>query len=115
MENPMLGNLTRTTICSVVFVDIVGYSKLTVAKQLATKGWFNDLLSQALCNLSPMERIILDTGDGAALSFMNDPEDALFVARSIDNERARSEFLASAQEALGSPRPIATKSRTDPS
>jgi len=83
MENPTLGTVTRTTISSVVFVDIVGYSKLTVAKQLAIKGWFNDLLSQTLHNLSPTERIILDTGDGAALSFMSDPEDALFVANSL--------------------------------
>jgi len=83
MENPLLSNVTRTTICSVVFVDIVEYSKLTVSKQLAIKGWFNDLLSLALHNLSPTERIILDTGDGAALCFMGDPEDALFVANSL--------------------------------
>lgn len=83
MENPLLSNVTRTTICSVVFIDIVGYSKLTVAKQLAIKGWFNDLLSQALHNLSPTERIILDTGDGAAICFVGDPEDALFVANSL--------------------------------
>ena len=79
----MLGNTTRTTVCSVVFVDIVGYSKLTVARQLAAKGWLNDLLLRALCNLAPAERIVLDTGDGAAISFMNDPEDALFVANSL--------------------------------
>jgi hypothetical protein len=64
-------------------VDIVGYSKLTVAKQLAIKGWFNDLLLQALNNLSPTERIIHDAGDGAAISFMSDPEDALFVANAL--------------------------------
>ena len=29
------------------------------------------------------DRIILDTGDGAAISFIGDPEDALFVATSL--------------------------------
>jgi hypothetical protein len=51
--------------------------------QLAVKGWFNDMLSQELRNLSPAERIILDTGDGAEISFMSDPEDALFVANNL--------------------------------
>src|SRR6185503_3544599 len=29
------------------------------------------------------DRIILDTGDGAAVSFLGDPEDAMFVALSM--------------------------------
>lgn len=83
MDNPLLGNLKRTVICSVIFVDIVEYSKKTVAKQLALKGWLNELLSQALQNFSPDDRIILDTGDGAALCFPGDPEEALFIANGL--------------------------------
>jgi class 3 adenylate cyclase len=83
MGNPLLGNLKRTVICSVIFVDIVEYSKKTVAKQLAFKGWLNELLSQALHNVSSVDRIIVDTGDGAAICLPGDPEEALFIANSL--------------------------------
>jgi hypothetical protein len=43
----------------------------------------NTLLTEALANVAPNDRIILDTGDGAALSFIGDPEDALFVSLSL--------------------------------
>ena len=34
------------------------------------------------------DRIILDTGDGAAVTFMGDPEDALFAALAVRNMAA---------------------------
>lgn len=83
MESPAPGTVRRTLICSVVFVDIVDYSKKTVAKQLAIKSWFNELLGQALASTATEDRIILDTGDGAAICFPGDPEEALFTANSL--------------------------------
>lgn len=83
MESSAPGGLRRTLICSVVFVDIVEYSKKTVAKQLAIKSWFNELLGQALASTATEDRIILDTGDGAAICFPGDPEEALFTANSL--------------------------------
>src|SRR3970040_1804296 len=41
------------------------------------------LQTEALANVAPSDRIILDTGDGAALSFLGDPEDALYVSLSL--------------------------------
>jgi class 3 adenylate cyclase len=73
----------RTFICSVVFLDIVGYSKKPVVEQIQLKERLNALLTDALANVAVNDRIILDTGDGAALSFLGDPEDALFVSLSI--------------------------------
>src|SRR5690606_34973458 len=70
----------RTFICSVVFLDIVEYSRKPVAEQIQLKERLNALLADALANVAPNDRIILDTGDGAALSFLGDPEDALFVS-----------------------------------
>src|SRR5512134_3631909 len=70
----------RTFICSVVFLDIVGYSKKPVSEQIQHKERLNSLLTEALANVAVNDRIILDTGDGAALSFLGDPEDALFVS-----------------------------------
>ncbi|MCL6646157.1 MAG: adenylate/guanylate cyclase domain-containing protein, partial [Dehalococcoidia bacterium] len=74
---PARGN--RTFICSVVFIDIVEYSKKPVAEQIELKERLNALLAQALEDVAANDRIILDTGDGAAISFVGDPEDALFV------------------------------------
>ncbi len=73
----------RTFIGSVVFVDIVGYSKKSVSDQITMKDRFTALLSNALTDVALDQRIILDTGDGAALSFIGDPEDALFVGMNI--------------------------------
>ncbi len=73
----------RTFIGSVVFVDIVGYSKKSVSDQITMKDRFTSLLSESLHGISLEQRIILDTGDGAALSFIGDPEDALFVGMNI--------------------------------
>lgn len=74
---------TKTFICSVVFLDIAEYSKKPVTEQIRLKERFNALLSQALQDVAVNDRIILDTGDGAAISFLGDPEDALFVAMSL--------------------------------
>lgn len=73
----------RTFICSVVFLDIVGYSKKPVVEQIQLKERLNALLTEALANVAVNDRIILDTGDGVALSFLGDPEDALFVSLTI--------------------------------
>lgn len=73
----------RTLVCSVLFLDIVEYSKKPVAEQLQLKQAFNAVLATALEQIAPRDRIILDTGDGAAVTFMGDPEDALFTAMSV--------------------------------
>ena len=69
----------RIFIGSIAFVDIVGFSKLSVSEQSDQKDRFNALLTEASREISTDQRLILDTGDGAALSFLGDPEDALFV------------------------------------
>jgi class 3 adenylate cyclase len=74
---------SRTLVCSVLFLDIVEYSKKAVADQLHLKQAFNQLLSKALEEVPSRDRIILDTGDGAAVTFMGDPEDAMFAAMSV--------------------------------
>jgi len=73
----------RTLVCSVLFLDIVEYSKKPVSDQLQLKQEFNRLLSKALEQVPSRDRIILDTGDGAAVTFMGDPEDALFASMAV--------------------------------
>jgi len=81
--------INRTFICSVVFLDIVEYSRKPVAEQIYFKERLNTLLTEALAPVAPNDRIILDTGDGAALSFIGDPEDALYVSLALREALAR--------------------------
>jgi len=74
---------SRTFICSVLFLDIVEYSRKPVAEQIQLKDRFNRLITLAIQEIPTADRIILDTGDGAAINFLGDPEDALFVAMSL--------------------------------
>lgn len=80
---PVFDRINKTLICSVVFLDIVEYSRQPVSTQIQLKDAFNRLLSDALQNIAVNDRIIIDTGDGAAICFLGDPEDALFVAISL--------------------------------
>jgi hypothetical protein len=79
----MAEHTNRTFICSVLFLDIVDYSLRSVAEQIALKERFNAVLSEAIAGVATDVRIILDTGDGAAVSFLGDPEDTLFAGMSL--------------------------------
>jgi len=79
----MLERASRTFICSVLFLDIVDYSRKSVAEQIQLKDRFNGLIASAIQEIPAADRIILDTGDGVAINFLGDPEDALFVAMSL--------------------------------
>ena len=92
----MQDTANRTFICSVVFIDLVGYSKKTVTEQIRLKTSLTNNLSEAIKDIPVNDRIILDTGDGAAISFLGDPEDALFVTLSLREAIAKDN--AEAQE-----------------
>jgi hypothetical protein len=67
----------------VLFLDIVDYSSSGVHEQIDLKERFNTVLSEAIAGVATDDRIILDTGDGAAVSFLGDPEDALFAGMAL--------------------------------
>ena len=90
----MIEKLNKTTICSIVFLDIIDYSKKSVSEQIDIKNQFNQLINHSLKDLDENERIILDTGDGAAIAHMGSPEDALFVSLSIRDEVLKSNILS---------------------
>src|SRR3954464_3944987 len=75
----------RTLVCSVLFLDIVEYSKRSVTEQMHQKQSFNALLEHALQDVAVSDRVVLDTGDGAAISFLGNPEDALYVGMALRN------------------------------
>jgi class 3 adenylate cyclase len=97
----MLDQANRTFICSVVFIDLVGYSKKPVTEQIRLKTSLTNNLSEAIKDIPVNDRIILDTGDGAAISFLGDPEDALFVTLSLREAMVRENMSATMVEASG--------------
>jgi hypothetical protein len=79
---------SRTLVCSVLFLDIAGYSRLGVSEQIELKHGFNEVLAAALQDTPEADRVVIDTGDGAAVTFLGDPERALFAALAVfDNVR----------------------------
>lgn len=83
----------RTLMATVLFADLVGYSKKAISDQIAAKESFRILLQSVLSDLSPGNRVVVDTGDGAAVAFLADPEHALYFAmrlrREVDEGEAR--------------------------
>ena len=73
----------RTLVCSVLFLDIADYSKHGVGEQIKLKEKFNQTLAASLADLETRDRVVIDTGDGAAIAFLGDPEAALFAALAI--------------------------------
>ena len=74
---------SRTLVCSVLFIDIAGYSMLGVGDQIKLKQKFNEVLAGSLADMEARDRVVIDTGDGAAIAFLDDPERALFAAIAI--------------------------------
>jgi class 3 adenylate cyclase len=74
---------SRTLVCSVLFLDIAGYSQRAVTEQIRIKDRFNEVLAHSIAGLEARDRVVIDTGDGAAVAFLDDPERALFAAIGI--------------------------------
>jgi serine/threonine protein kinase len=71
------GAQKRNLLGTILFLDLVGYSIKSVDNQVAVKKLFNEMISKALRGVPEETRIAIDTGDGAAICFMGDPEEAL--------------------------------------
>jgi class 3 adenylate cyclase len=78
MNEPV--KLDRTWLCMVVFFDIIEYSRQSLEIQTQWKRRFNQYLTEAIRECPEADRVILDTGDGAAICFLGDPETAMFCA-----------------------------------
>ena len=81
-----------TVISTVMFLEIVDYAKKSVTGQLKAKERFNSIIADAIDAIPPQDRIVFDTGNGAAIDFLGEPHDALVIA----SEMARVFALAAA-------------------
>jgi class 3 adenylate cyclase len=70
----------RNVLCTIMFVDLVGYSIRSVDDQVTLKNLFNEMIGKAVKGVAESTRITIDTGDGAAICFLGDPEEALRCA-----------------------------------
>lgn len=76
----------QTWLSTIVFTDIVGYSKRSLEQQIEIKTHFNRLISDAIADMNTEDRVVLDTGDGIALCMLGDPEPAVIVSMELRNQ-----------------------------
>ncbi len=76
-------NDNRTWLASVLFMDIVSYSKTDVNHQLQVKLHFQNIVASEINALEEDNTIRLDTGDGMAISYLGDPEKVYPIARKL--------------------------------
>ncbi|TFZ03201.1 adenylate/guanylate cyclase domain-containing protein [Ramlibacter rhizophilus] len=70
----------RDLLCTILFVDLVGYTMLPVDGQVAAKHAMNRLVARAIHGVPRRNRLAIDTGDGAAICFIADPQQTLEAA-----------------------------------
>ena len=73
----------RTIVASFLFTDLVGFSKGTATDQYAAKANLSAALRQHLAALRESDYWIKDTGDGALIAFVSNPEHALYMALAL--------------------------------
>ncbi len=84
----------RALVASFLFIDLVGYSKGTASDQYAAKATLSEILSRNLAALAKDDYRIKDTGDGALIAFLSNPEHALYMALAIAHDFARAAAVA---------------------
>jgi len=81
---------TRTLVASFLFTDLVGFSIGSAAEQYAAKATLSAILRRNLAALREVDYRIKDTGDGALIAFVSNPEHALYMALAIAQDFGRA-------------------------
>ncbi len=85
---------TRTLVASFLFTDLVGFSIGSAAEQTAAKATLSAIIRSNIAALRETDYRIRDTGDGALIAFVTDPEHALYMALSIAQDFGRAAAAA---------------------
>jgi hypothetical protein len=80
----------RALVASFLFTDLVGYSRGTAAEQYAAKATLSTILRSNLAALRDVDYRLKDTGDGALIAFVSNPEHALYMALAIAQDFGRA-------------------------
>lgn len=82
--------MSRTSICSIVALDLIDYAKKTEAEQLEIKSKLESLIQNAVADIAQENRIVVNSTQGAVIACcgsMEDAlEDALLIALTIRDE-----------------------------
>jgi hypothetical protein len=81
---------TRTLVASFLFTDLVGFSIGSAAEQYAAKATLSAILRRNIAALGDDDYRIKDTGDGALIAFVSNPEHALYMALAIAQDFGRA-------------------------
>jgi class 3 adenylate cyclase len=81
---------TRTLVASFLFTDLVGFSIGSAAEQYAAKATLSAILRRNIAALREVDYRIKDTGDGALIAFVSNPEHALYMALAIAQDFGRA-------------------------
>ncbi len=84
----MAARENSAAICSIAFVEIVDYAKKPVDAQMRAKDQFNALVARALSGVPAAERIVLNTAEGVAISFLGNAEACLYFALALRDASA---------------------------
>lgn len=85
---PFLSKELELRTGNVLFMDIVGYSKLKADKQAEFIKTLNQIVleSPAVASQPKKNCLMIPTGDGMAIAFLDNPEAPLLAARQIDQQ-----------------------------
>ena len=82
----MNDKMNKTSICSIVALDIIDYSKKIESEQAEIKNQLDGLINLAVINISQTDCVIIDTGQGAVIACSGPLENALFISLTIRDE-----------------------------
>lgn len=80
----------RALVASFLFTDLVRFSMGTAAEQYAAKATLSEILRSNLAALQAVDYRLKDTGDGALIAFVSNPEHALYMALAIAQDFGRA-------------------------
>lgn len=83
----MASKTNKTSICSIIALEIVDYAKKLDAGQLKTKDQLDRLINHAVVDIAQKDRMIVETDNGATIicsgPLESNLEDALFISLTI--------------------------------
>ncbi len=80
----------RAIVASFLFTDLVDFSKGAASEQYVAKAALSASLRSNLATLRETDYWIKDTGDGALIAFVSNPEHALYMALAIAQDYAQA-------------------------
>ena len=86
----MNDNMNKTSICSVIALDVIDFLKKTESEKIEVRNQFDQLIRLAVIDIPEGDRVIVDTEQGAVIACSGPLEDALedvlFISLTIRDE-----------------------------